>query len=134
MPIKRRKPLQRKTPMKRSGFPRKVYPWSNNPKPRKPLAQKSVKQKGRDREYGKAQKQWLAANPLCAFCLRLGLGEVKATEVHHIRGRNGALLCDTRFFASSCRGHRLWPHENPVEARAAGLLASAVDWGVSAPE
>lgn len=134
MGLNRYTPLKRKAGLKRTGFKKKAYPWARNPKPKIPMRQKSDKQKVRDREYGKVQKRWLILNPFCAICRYLGFGEVKATEVHHIRGRNGALLCDTRFFASSCRGHRMWPHDNPVEARAAGLLASAVDWGVSVPE
>jgi hypothetical protein len=97
---------------------------------RTPLAPKSAKQHKRDYAWRKCRESWLILNPHCAVCFHLKLKLVKATEVHHKRGRNGSLLTDTRYLASTCRGHRLWPHENPSEARAAGLLSSAADWDV----
>jgi hypothetical protein len=121
--------LRRKTPMKRGVWKKKPYVWARNPKPKKPMVQKSAKQKGRDAQWRKVQKQWLELEPFCRVCAMFG-DEVKATEVHHKRGRNGALLCDTRFLASTCRAHRMWPHDNPVQARAVGLLAPANEWGV----
>lgn len=48
---------------------------------------------------------------------------------HHIRGRAGALLCDSRYWlAVSKRGHQLI-HENPERARHLGWLAQKGDWG-----
>jgi hypothetical protein len=123
---KRRTPLQRKTELKRAPMKRTVrYELK-----RTPIAPKSAKQRKRDYAWRKCREAWLVLNPHCAVCFHLKLKLVKATEVHHKRGRNGDLLCDTRYLASTCRGHREWPHEHPSEARAAGLLSSAADWNV----
>jgi len=116
----------RRTPLKRkSGFKRKPYKWK-----RTALKPKSKKQIARDLDYLKIRVPYLLKNPWCRVCSHLGIRK-RATEIHHLRGRNGPLLFDTRFFASTCRGHRMWPHDNPIEARAAGLLASGSEWGVS---
>lgn len=87
--------------------------------------------------YFVVKAEWLRRpeNELCAICrARREAGEAilqgKATEVHHVRGRIGRLLCDTRFFIASCRGCRDWPHENPVRARELQLLAPASEFNV----
>lgn len=53
---------------------------------------------------------------------------LKATEVHHIRGRLGPLLEDQQYWlAVSTQGHR-WIHNNPVKARELGFMAQPGDW------
>lgn len=81
--------------------------------------------------YMPAQREYLRAHPDCEICLARGLQPNPATEVHHTRGRNGRLIADTRFFKASCFSCRMWPHDNPREARRLGVLAEATDWGVS---
>jgi hypothetical protein len=117
--------------MKRSVWKKKPYVWARNPKPKKPMSQKSAKQTARDREYSKVRKAWLAKNEWCQFCKLLCEFTRGATEVHHARGRAGALLTDTGFFVASCRTHRDWPHENPSKARELGLLSGPNEWNVS---
>lgn len=53
----------------------------------------------------------------------------KLTEVHHQRGRTGALLMDKRYWqACSKAGHR-WIHEHPGEAQKHGWIAQLGEWG-----
>jgi hypothetical protein len=74
--------------------------------------------------YRKAAEIFLRRNPRCAVYPKL-----KATQVHHVRGRAGSLLMDERFWLpASARGHdRI--HRQPNEARNRGWLASRGDWG-----
>lgn len=52
----------------------------------------------------------------------------RLTEVHHTRGRAGALLLDKRFWIAVSRiGHR-WIHSNPAEARRRGWLCAVGEW------
>lgn len=81
--------------------------------------------------YYAVRDEYLKTHPICGVCLVLGFDcPNPSSEVHHLRGRNGRLLCDTRFFAPSCRAHREFPHQNPALARELGLLSSPADWGV----
>lgn len=57
----------------------------------------------------------------------------KLNEVHHTRGRAGALLTDERFWvAVSKQGHR-WIHAHPAEARRRGWLCEAGKWNTPEP-
>jgi len=110
--------MKRKTGLKRRKPLRKT-----------PLHKVSSKQKDRLSRYYKIQREFLRENTVCAVCWMVERVVRLATEVHHARGRNGKLLFDTRYFIASCRGHRMWPHDNPKRARGLGLLAHAKDWG-----
>ena len=76
------------------------------------------------REYAKAKRAWLAvtSNQRCRMC---GRGPV---DVHHVRGRLGDLLTDTRYWLPLCRRHHDWVGDNPAKARACGMLAQAGEW------
>lgn len=41
---------------------------------------------------------------------------------HHLKGRSGALLCDTRFFCGLCSTHHRWVHDNARVSRELGYL------------
>lgn len=99
-------------------------------KRKKKLNRISPKQKARLAKYFPIQQDFLRQNPWCVVCIMLGKGKVPATEAHHVRGRNGSLLFDTRFFASTCWDCRMIPHLNPKWAREVGLLAPQHEWGV----
>ncbi len=117
-----RAPLRRKPPCK----PRKPL---GAPMRRTPLRKVSKSQARRIAKYRPIAHGFLLAHPICGICLVRG-GEVRpSTEIHHIRGRNGPLLFDTRFFCASCRACRLWPHDNKEEARKLGVLAERGEWG-----
>lgn len=71
----------------------------------------SKKRAGENAEYLKLKAQFLKDNPRCAV-----YPTKASTDVHHRRGRIGALLTDTRYFlAVSMAGHR-WIEEHPQEA------------------
>lgn len=95
-----------------------------------PLKKVSKSQRRRLSEYYPLQHAFLKENPACMICAVRGIAPRRATEVHHIRGRAGSLLTDRRFWASSCRACRDFPHDNPRRARELGILAEACDWNV----
>lgn len=66
-------------------------------------------------------KKWIGK---CRCC-----GKRAFLEVHHTRGRRGALLTDTRHWLAVCRKCHTWIHNNPDEARNRGWLAKRGDWG-----
>lgn len=91
----------------------------------------SPMQRKRIRSYIPIAKSFLARpeNKYCAICkIRKLLGEKirihNATEVHHKALRYGTLLFNEEYFAPSCRGCRLWPHDNKTLAKEHGLLVS----------
>lgn len=109
--------------------------WLNRkpkgPAPRKRIPAKSAKRKALDPAYARAVSAHLKANPFCQVgpIIKAGGFPVicrgKATHVHHVKGRVGALLCDRRHFLSSCGGecHPRWIHDtHKAEAITLGLL------------
>src|SRR5947207_1738497 len=90
----------------------------------------SAKRRTQRRAYIKAKARFLAQNPWCAWGLaQVPPKRIRASAVHHVRGRAGALLLDERFWlAVSQRGHR-WIHDQPEAARELGLLCEAGKWG-----
>lgn len=120
---------RRKTPMKR----KKGDNWKRSSHLKKtPLKKVSKSQRRRLAEYQPEQRAYLRLHPDCEICIARGIHPPRpATEVHHARGRAGKLISDSRFFKASCRYCREWPHENPREARALGVLAEASNWNVS---
>ena len=97
--MKRSTPLKRKTPLKRVSKKRRwelgIY-WS--------------------------KAQWfLRMHPYCQMgsCLR------PATQIHHIRGRNGSRLNDDRYWLALCNDCHQWIHfQAPQEARKIGALST----------
>lgn len=67
----------------------------------KPIKKISEKRSGEMAEYMKLKKEYLALYPVCEVeeC------NIKAVDIHHQRGREGARLLDTNFFMAVCRGH-----------------------------
>src|SRR2546430_15833156 len=94
----------------------------------------SARRRAERRLYLKAKVRFLALNRWCAW----GLAQEPprhfvATQVHHTRGRSGALYLDERFFvAVSAAGHR-WGHDHPEAARKLNLLCARGLWGRSEP-
>jgi len=97
---------------------------------RSKLRKKSKKQIEREKRYWPAQKEVILRDPLCKVCLSFGR-TTPATEAHHLRGRNGSLLWDTRFMIGTCFWCRMWPHDNKEEARKRGLLCKIGEWGIA---
>ncbi len=82
----------------------------------------------RDEMMRAFEKHQFSMEMLWTQFLLAGAQLSRSTEIHHCRGRAGKLLSDHRFFASSCRNCREWPHANPREARSLQFLASAAEW------
>jgi hypothetical protein len=97
--------------------------WSSkrHVKQRKRVRQVSAAQRVKWDEYAGAKALFLMGRTRCERC-----NCVAVLELHHKRGRVGALLTDHRYFAALCRRCHRWVHENPAEARAAGWLEQ---WG-----
>jgi hypothetical protein len=95
----------------------------------KPVRRVSLKTARRNHEYAKVRAAFIAVAGNCPVMLGV-YGKLKlATEVHHKRGRSGALLLYTpHWLAVSADGHR-WIHRNPEAAREAGWLAAVGEWG-----
>jgi hypothetical protein len=109
----------RKTPLKRSRKPLK----------RTPLKKQSVKQKTRLDRYMRARREFINILELkdhwlqCEVCKDMGFIPTRTgTEVHHKKGRAGAMLWNQTYFLWVCRWCHDQIHENPKWARAQGYL------------
>ena len=87
---------------------------------KKEIADKSDKLKKADKEYQKIRKQFLLTHLKCEV---KGCNHV-ATEVHHQKGRHGALLLDTNFFLAVCSPHHKKIEEHPAWAKQEGYSIS----------
>jgi hypothetical protein len=70
----------------------------------------------------KRSREWLEGKT-CALHDREGLFHF-AEEVHHAKGRIGALLLDERFWVPLCSAGHQWVTEHPIEAQRLGLSVS----------
>lgn len=135
-PIKRGKPLRRKTPLKaKHGWQEGASNVSGvspqrNRKPRGGLKRVSDKMRDNLKTYAAAKKEWWSSLPEPKLCQWPGCKKKAEKEPHHKKGRVSSLLWDVRFFAAVCFGHHNEIHENPKHAREIGLLAPASEWNV----
>jgi len=65
---------------------------------------------------------WLARNRFCEVPREIHDCTFYSSQVHHIKGRKGPLLNDTRFWMAACQNGHTWIHDHPNEARKKGLL------------
>lgn len=71
---------------------------------------------------GRAENRW------CPVMLKLKGIQVRANQIHHVRGRIGPLLCATEhWLAVSAEGH-FWIGAHPIAARENGWLCASGDW------
>lgn len=104
--------------------------------PRKRIPARSERGRERNAEYLKVRAVWMflpdgGVRP-CEACKLIdklpgmtgGTSAVAhpASEPHHSRGREGKLLCDTRFWVAVCRPSHIWIDSNREKARELGLL------------
>lgn len=95
---------------------------------------KSIKKQSKKREqqtkiYTQLRKAFLSKpeNKWCPVMLQLKNKKVKATTIHHKRGKIGDLLNDTRFWvALSMDGHK-YVEENPIWAKKNGYSLNRLD-------
>lgn len=92
----------------------------------------SDKRRVRLAEYKKLRKWFLVEHNYCEWGLRQTPPQhIRATQIHHSRGRQGRLLNDTRFwFAVSEKGHN-WIHANIDAARNLGLFCEKGQWNTT---
>lgn len=120
--------LRRKKPLKRSAIKRKSS-----------LRSVSKKMTKRKAEYMKVRGQYLKEHPVCQWFLDyasipqpeyrteaqrayVAMYGPRSTQIHHKRGRVGALLTDpTYFMAVSDAGHR-YIHDHPKESYEKGWM------------
>ena len=78
---------------------------------------RSPKRAAQERIYMKKRAEWFAEPRPCEFP---GCGRV-ATEIHHRRGRVGALLTDERYWSAMCSEDHRWATVNPARAYELGI-------------
>lgn len=105
------------------------------------IKRESKGRKAEMRRYNESAAAFFSepGNDVCLICVKLREdGEDillrPATERHHVRGRIGRLLNWRPGQIPCCRGHRLWPHENPARARKLGLPCEPSQWNTYPPE
>jgi hypothetical protein len=83
----------------------------------------SYKQYERLKKYRVLRDEFFVNNPICMFpnC------NSKEIQLHHSRGRIGALLTDVRYFKSLCNAHHSLCELNPLEAQNLGLSYKRLD-------
>jgi len=97
--------------------------WTDKSKAVRRLKSRSVSYEKAMRIYRKRARLFLMRNPFCAV-----FKSQPSSQVHHSRGRLGALLLDERFwFAVSLAGHQ-WIDANRNEARKRGFLGPVGTW------
>lgn len=92
---------------------------------RKPIAPRSKKRAAQEREYSKLRKDFLLSSPTCQAKLPNRCTH-HATDVHHMKGRIGPLLTDTKFFLAVCRSCHDWIETHPEEAKELGFSISKI--------
>lgn len=81
---------------------------------------RSVKRAKQERLYSKIRKAFLEENPVC----HVECCESDSIEVHHMKGRIGALLTDVTYFLAVCRAHHNLIESHPAEAKKRGYSLS----------
>lgn len=86
----------------------------------------SPTRKAQLRDYAVKRVAFLERHPWCAVLPRR-----RANQVHHMRGRHGALLLDERYWLAVSQAGHNWITAHPKQARARGFLCELGKWGVS---
>jgi hypothetical protein len=84
----------------------------------KPIPKISKKHNKKLRDYSIISKKFKEDNPICQA--NITGCTFDATEVHHMKGRTGALLTDVKYFISLCHNCHTYIELNPLEAKAKG--------------
>lgn len=116
--IQRRKPILRKTPLKRVSL--KWVDANGQLRPIRYMPKMSKKRQRESRVYSAKRKQFLEDHRYCqveVVCMAS-----TATDVHHVEGRLGGNYLDEKTWLSTCRRCHDWIHSHPKEARASGVL------------
>jgi len=72
-------------------------------------------------DYAVARHKFLREHPLDEVALKLFGMKIRATHVHHRKGR-GKYLCDVSTFVATTKVSDNWIHKHPERARELGFL------------
>jgi hypothetical protein len=74
--------------------------------------------------YYSLKKYILSQRPYCQMPSPTGSPSCMnpATQIHHIKGRAGSLLCDVRYWIAVCPPCHQYIHDHARESRARGLM------------
>lgn len=89
----------------------------------KRIPQASSKRKTQLLQYSISRKVFLNKYPKCQAHLPQVCTQI-STDVHHMKGRVGALYLDERYWLSVCRGCHYWIEMRPEEAKVLGFSMS----------
>jgi hypothetical protein len=84
------------------------------------------KRAAQNRLYAKLRREFLASRPRCEHPNNC---QSAATEVHHRKGRVGALLLDETHWSALCHDCHVHVTEHPREAIALGISESRLSYG-----
>ncbi len=92
-----------------------------------PLRKVSKKKATEQAIYRQLKNEALSSQPLCEFPTLYSNGYEpgcvnRATQVHHAKGQQGALLNDKRYWWLLCMEHHRWVEDHKNEARKMGLI------------
>lgn len=84
----------------------------------------SKKRAAQMREYIALRRAYLKEHPFCELCILEGGNTLppRATDIHHKKGRSGAMLLDTTHWMAVCRASHRKIHDNPKWAYENGYL------------
>lgn len=86
----------------------------------------SVKRSAQLKEYYRLRLKFLKAHPICWVCKK-----GKSKDIHHSRGRAGALLNMTEHWIPVCRKDHNLIHFNVRLAQVLKLIAPKGSWGIA---
>jgi hypothetical protein len=84
----------------------------------------SKKRAGELKVYQSLKQYILSQRPYCEMPSRTGTPSClnRATQIHHMKGRAGSLLCNVTYWMAVCQECHDYIHTHAKESRAAGLL------------
>lgn len=86
-----------------------------------------------NREYSRLRVKFLAEKVWCEACILYGVPRMRATQVHHSRGRGRNLQNDVRYFKALCGRCHILIHQDIPLARQLGLICEKGKWMVQEP-
>lgn len=92
----------------------------------KPIKRVSAAMAARLAQYERIKDHWFVGKNYCEMCG--GCFSKKGLQVHHVRGRLGALLCAVEFWKCLCMRCHRDVHDYPNISIQTGFLAPKGDW------
>lgn len=89
----------------------------------KPIAHRSSHRSKEEAQYNKRAKEWKTDHPYCEIPIP-GICTHKTHDVHHMKGREGELLLNEKYWKAACRPCHEWTTVHTQEA---------IDLGYSLP-